>query len=187
DEDGVFRNGIFSYGGIHDYRYTWPLIYRPLVSADSWTIEATKILLGQDVLCEQFCSIQFSTAIPYFYGPQEKVTQAHRLLQLDTERMDTQAPVMNCKAVYPLLTIQFGEHQLEWKLSDFWEKVSTVSTELCSYLAQKMERIHVTCKLGIRTSSSGPGWILGHRMMFNLFTVFDSRWSRMGIAKASRP
>ncbi|OON19201.1 eukaryotic aspartyl protease [Opisthorchis viverrini] len=173
DEDGVFRNGIFSFGGIHDYRYEGPLIYRPLLSPDSWTIQATKILLGETVLCAQDCNILFKTAIPYFYGPQDKITEAQRLLQVESNRMHMGVHTLNCNIIYPLLSIHFGRHQVQWRMSDFWEK--------------KLDRNQVICKLGMRASASGPGWTLGHRMMFKLFTVFDSRRSRIGIAKASRP
>ncbi|OON19202.1 hypothetical protein X801_04934, partial [Opisthorchis viverrini] len=86
DEDGVYRNGIFSFGGIHDYRYHGRLVYLPLLSADSWTIQATKISLGQDVICQQDCNIQFNTAVPYFYGPRGQIGQIHRLLHVPTSR-----------------------------------------------------------------------------------------------------
>ncbi|KER19171.1 eukaryotic aspartyl protease [Opisthorchis viverrini] len=173
DEDGVFRSGIFSFGGIHDYRSEGQVIYHPLVSVDSWIIQATKILLGQVVLCEQHCNIQFNTALPYLYGPQEKIEEAQRLLDVETNRMHLGAHVMDCNENYPLLIVHFGGQQLQWRMNDFWEK--------------RMDRRKVTCILGMRASSSGPGWIFGHRVMFRLFTVFDRIGSRIGIAKANRP
>ncbi|KER19396.1 hypothetical protein T265_11819 [Opisthorchis viverrini] len=45
DHDGVFRGGIFSFGGIHDYRYDGPLIYLPMMLPTSWTVQATRPLL----------------------------------------------------------------------------------------------------------------------------------------------
>ncbi|OON19265.1 hypothetical protein X801_04870, partial [Opisthorchis viverrini] len=42
DGDGVYRGGLFSFGGIHDYRYVGPLVYVPLLPpGDSWTVQAS--------------------------------------------------------------------------------------------------------------------------------------------------
>ncbi|OON17537.1 hypothetical protein X801_06624, partial [Opisthorchis viverrini] len=81
-QDGVYRSGMFSFGGIHDYRYVGPLIYVPLLPpGNSWTVQASRISVGQDVICHQDCSILFNTSVRHLYGPPEKVTLIHRSVQ----------------------------------------------------------------------------------------------------------
>ncbi|GAA57387.1 pregnancy-associated glycoprotein 1 [Clonorchis sinensis] len=176
DEDGVYRKGMFSFGGIHEYRYDEPLVYIPLVpTVNLWMVQATKISLGQEIICQQDCNIQFSTADPYFYGPRAKVNLIHRLLQLGSWRDRTGIHRLNCEdeASHPLLNVQFGSVEFQWKISDLW--------------TMKMERNRIVCVSGIRDATSQTEWAFGHKVMRKLFTVFDWKNARMGLAKASRP
>ncbi|OON16453.1 hypothetical protein X801_07734 [Opisthorchis viverrini] len=176
DEDGVYRSGIFSFGGIHDYRYEGPLIYVPLVpNSDSWTVPATKISIGQVVICQQDCNILFNTGIPYFYGPRESVDQIHRALHEGAWRDRIGVYRLNCdrEAHYLNLVVEFGGVEFQWKMGDLWKK--------------RMEGARVVCISGIRDSASPAGWTIGQRAMRKLFTVFDLKNTRMGVATASRP
>ncbi|TGZ54678.1 hypothetical protein CRM22_010579 [Opisthorchis felineus] len=176
DEDGVYTTGVFSFGGIHEYRYEWPPVYFPLMSTGaSWIIQATKISLGQDVICWQDCNILFNTGVPYFYGPQQQIENAHRLLGVDISQMSGGAYLLDCKNAntYPMLSVEFGMFHAHWTMSELWEK-------------GRDRRGHI-CKSGMRTSALVPGWAFGHKLMFKLFTVFDLGGARMGLAKASRP
>ncbi|KER19041.1 hypothetical protein T265_15690, partial [Opisthorchis viverrini] len=175
DEDGEYRNGIFSFGGVHDYRYDGQLLYFPVVFANSWIIQATKISLGEDVVCQQDCNIQFSTAVPYFYGPREQINQIHRLLNLPADGISQGENILNCDKAdsYPQLHVQFGSLHVHWRMDEIWET--------------KRDRKSFVCKSGIRTNIGLPGWECGHKLMYKLFAVYDLRNARIGLADASRP
>ncbi|TGZ63004.1 hypothetical protein CRM22_007131 [Opisthorchis felineus] len=176
DADGEYKGGIFSFGGVHEYRYHGNLLYVPLLPPYTfWIVQATKIALGQDIVCQQDCNIQFNTGVPYFYGPQDQIDQIHRLLLVDMDRMSSGAHLLNCRDAdsYPLLIIELGGHQFKWRMDELWE--------------MKRDGWTFICKSGMRFSTSLPGWVLGHKLMYTLFTVFDSKNSRIGMAKASRP
>ncbi|OON19482.1 hypothetical protein X801_04650 [Opisthorchis viverrini] len=176
DADGEYRRGIFSFGGVHEYRYDGDLTYFPLVlPGDPWTIQAIKISLGENILCQQDCNIRFNTGVPHFYGPRDPTDEVHRLLEVDTTLFRVGAHALNCDEAdsYPPLRVQFQGHDFEWRMDELWE--------------MKGAGRNIVCRSGIRYSSSLPGWHIGQKLMFKLFTVFDLKNSRMGIAKASRP
>ncbi|TGZ72048.1 hypothetical protein CRM22_002313 [Opisthorchis felineus] len=173
--DGLFRNGVFSFGGIHQYRYEQPLLYFPLVSADSWTIQATRISLGRNVICQQDCSILFNTAVRFLYGPQQQIDRIHQSLHEANNRMSDGVYSLICDKAssYPLLRVQFDSIHVDWRMNELWEK-------------RRYGR-GFACKSGMRTSTLTAGWTFGHMLMYKLFTVFDLKCLRMGLAKASRP
>ncbi|GAA52882.1 pregnancy-associated glycoprotein [Clonorchis sinensis] len=175
DEDGVYRGGIFSFGGIHEYRYVGPLVYLPLVSPNSWMVRANKIALGQNVICRQDCNIQFNTTVPYFYGPQQELDLINAFLQVEGSQMSAGVYLLDCDNpnTYPLLHIQFDTLDVCWGMDELWEK--------------KTERSRTICKSGIRTSTDMPGWVFGHKLMYKLFTVFHTQLSKMGFARANHP
>ncbi|OON19483.1 eukaryotic aspartyl protease [Opisthorchis viverrini] len=176
DEDGVYRSGIFSFGGVHEYRYVGNMVYVPLVTpGNSWTIEATKISLGENILCQQDCKIQINTGVRYFYASREQIEEIHRLLQIDMDRKSTGVYLLEYGEAdsYPSLIIEFGVNQLKWRMDELWEK--------------KKDRGRIICKSGMRFTSSLSGWVFGHKLMYKLFTVFDMKNSRIGMAEASRP
>ncbi|OON18004.1 eukaryotic aspartyl protease [Opisthorchis viverrini] len=173
DHDGVFRSGLFSFGGIHDYRYEGPLIYLPMMFPNSWTVQATSISVGGHLLCQQACAIQFNTAYPYFYGPKQQIDLVHQLLQAKKNRLSEGEYVLECDYSYPLLKVEFGTLLVQWRMDEIWEK--------------KRDRDTTFCKSGMRSLPLQQGWAFGHKLMYKLFTVFDLNRARMGLALASRP
>ncbi|KAG5452679.1 Pregnancy-associated glycoprotein 4 [Clonorchis sinensis] len=176
DEDGVYRRGIFSFGGIHGYRYDEPLVYVPLVPINnSWMVQATKISIGPHVICQQDCNIHFNTAQHYFYGPADKIDDLHRLAHLSPRRDRSGIYRIDCggEATHPLFIVQFGDVEFQWRISDLWNK--------------RMLGRRIVCLSGMRDSTSQTEWVFGHKVMRKLFTVFDWKNARMGLAKASRP
>ncbi|KER19395.1 hypothetical protein T265_11818 [Opisthorchis viverrini] len=51
----------------------------------------------------------------------------------------------------------------------------------------KKDRNIFVCKSGIRSKTGLPVWEFGYKLMYKLFTVYDLKGARMGLADASHP